>query len=421
MPADTLARQLMDRADELARSSEMPGGITRRYGTPQLAEVMDIADGWLREAGMTTERDAFGSLIGTYPAEEGSDETRPFVIGGHLDSVKDAGRYDGVLGVLSGLAVAQLLREEGRRLPFPVQVIAFADEEGLRFNSTLIASRAWAGLGIDAQLAYPDADGITLADAIRGFGGDPEFYRGNPTPQILGFLETHIEQGPVLEKEDLPVGIVSGIVGSARGEFTIWGVAGHAGTVPMAMRKDALAAAAEIVLAVERIGRETEGLVATVGELDVRPGATNVIPGEVRMTCEVRHASTEVYEGALSAIREWVVEICDARGVSFTFREIAGYEPTPMDEGLRTLLRQAVEAEGYRAIELASGAGHDAINVAKIAPAAMLFVRCRGGISHNPAESITIEDAEAAIRVMTGFMEGYRASSSPFTGDTKLG
>ncbi len=405
MPAETLARQLMDRADELARYSEMSGGITRRYGTPQLAEVMDIADSWFREAGMTTERDAFGSLIGTYAAEEGSDETRPFVIGGHLDSVKDAGRYDGILGVLSGLAIVQLLKEEGRRLPFPVQVIAFADEEGLRFNSTLIASRAWAGLGIDLQLAYPDTDGITLADAMRAFGGDPEFYRDNPTPEILGFLETHIEQGPVLEKEDLPVGIVSAIVGSARGEFTIRGVAGHAGTVPMALRKDALAAAAEVVLAVEKIGRSTEGLVATVGELDVRPGATNVIPGEVRMTCEVRHASSEVYDGALSAIRERVADICDARGLSFTFREIAGYEPTPMDEGLRASLRQSIEAEGYRAIELTSGAGHDAINVAKIAPAAMLFVRCKDGISHNPAESITTEDAEAAIRVMSRFLD----------------
>lgn len=405
MPADALARQLMDRADELSRYSEMQGGITRRYGTPQLAEVMDIADGWFREAGMTTERDAFGSLIGTYAAEEGSDESRPFVIGGHLDSVKDAGRYDGILGVLSGLAVIQLLNEEGRRLPFPVQLIAFADEEGLRFNSTLIASRAWAGLGIDAQLAYPDTDGMTLADAMRAFGGDPEFYRNNPTPEILGFLETHIEQGPVLEKEDLPVGIVSAIVGSARGEFTIRGVAGHAGTVPMALRKDALAAAAEVVLAVEKIGRETEGLVATVGELDVRPGATNVIPGEVRMTCEVRHASSDVYDGALSTIRERVEDICDTRGLSYTFREIAGYEPTPMDEGLRTSLRQAIEAEGYRAVELTSGAGHDAINVAKIAPASMLFVRCKGGVSHNPAESITAEDAEAAIRVMVRFMD----------------
>ncbi len=405
MSAETLARQLMDRADELARYSEMPNGITRRYGMPQLARVMDIADGWFREAGMSTERDPFGSLIGTYAAEEGSEETRPFVIGGHLDSVKDAGRYDGILGVLSGLAVVLLLEEEGRRLPFPVQVIAFADEEGLRFNSTLIASRAWAGLGIEPQLAYPDTDGVTLADAMRSFGGDPAFYRDNPTPEILGFIEAHIEQGPVLEEEELPVGVVSAIVGSARGEFTIRGVAGHAGTVPMAMRKDALAAAAEVVLAVEKIGRETEGLVATVGELDVRPGATNVIPGEVRMTCEVRHASSDVYDGALSAIRERVEAICDARGLSFTFREIAGYEPTPMDDGLRASLRQAIEAEGYRAIEMTSGAGHDAINVAKIAPASMLFVRCKGGVSHNPAESITVEDAQAAIRVMARLVD----------------
>lgn len=409
MSFETLAEQIMTRADELVPYSEMEGGIARRYGTPQLRTVMDIAAEWMRDAGMETTTDPFGSLIGTYAAEAGSPETRPFVIGGHLDSVRDAGRYDGIFGVLSGIAVVQHLHEAERRLPFPLQVIAFADEEGLRFNSTLIASRAWAGLPMEEQLAYTDTDGITLADAIRAFGGDPGAFTDHATPQILGFLETHIEQGPVLEREDLPVGLVTSIVGSERGEITITGTAGHAGTVPMAMRRDALATAAEVVLAVEEIGRETDGLVATVGELDVHPGATNVIPGKVRMTCEVRHASDETCSQAIASIRERVEEVCAQRGTSFSWRPIAGYRATPMDDRLQAQLASAIEAEGYRALSIPSGAGHDAINIAKIAPAAMLFVRCKDGISHNPAESITTADAEAAIRVMTRFIQAYTA------------
>ena len=409
MPADALAQQIMDRADELARFSEMPGGITRRYGTPPLAEVMDIAEAWFREAGMTTERDAFGSLIGTLPAEEGAEETRPFVIGGHLDSVRDAGRYDGTFGVLSGVAVVLLLKEEGRRFPFQLQVIAFADEEGLRY-STLLASRVWAGLPLDDRLSQEDEDGIPLSEAIRDFGGDPDALAVRETPGVLGFLETHIEQGPVLEREDLPVGVVSSIVGSERATITVTGMAGHAGTVPMAMRRDALTAASEIVLAVEAVARETEGLVATVGELTVKPGASNVIPGEVRMSCEVRHASIETCARALAEIRARADAICRERGSSLGWEDARGYLPTEMDARLRHLLSASIEAEGQRAISLVSGAGHDAVNISQIASVSMLFVRCKDGVSHHPAESIAVGDVEVAIRVMARFLEALAAS-----------
>lgn len=409
MPADTLARQIMDRADELARYSELEGGITRRYGTKPLAEVMDIVDGWFREGGMTTERDAFGNLIGTYAGEASSAGMRPFVISGHLDSVKDAGRYDGILGVLSGLAVVQLLGEEGRRLPFPLRVIAFADEEGVRY-STLLASRVWAGLPLDDRLAQKDEDGITLADAIRRFGGDPDALAVRESPDILGFLETHIEQGPVLEQEDLPVGVVSSIVGSERATVTVTGMAGHAGTVPMVMRRDALTAASEVVLAVEAVARETNGLVGTVGELSVKPGASNVIPGEVRLTCEVRHAAIETCAQALAGIRGRAEAICLERGTTLGWEEARGYLPTGMDARLQGLLAESIESEGFRPVSLVSGAGHDAVNISQIAPVSMLFVRCEGGISHNPAESIAGEDVEVAIRVMARFLEALAAA-----------
>lgn len=407
MPSTELAHQIMSRADELATFSEMEGGITRRYGTPPLEEVFAIVEGWMRDAGMQTARDPFRNLIGTYTAAPGSDETGPFVIGGHLDSVRDAGRYDGILGVLSGIAVVQWLHDEGRRLAFPLQVIAFADEEGLRY-STLLASRVWTGLPLDDRLEQNDEDGVPLSEAIRAFGGDPDALASREAPDILGFLETHIEQGPVLEQEDLPVGVVSSIVGSERASVTVTGMAGHAGTVPMTMRKDALAAAAEVVLAVEAVGRETEGLVATVGELDVRPGASNVIPGAVRLSCEVRHASNDTCVQSLAEIRARVEAICKRRGTTLGWELGAGYHATALDERLRAALRDAISAEGYRPIELSSGAGHDAVNIAQIAPVSMLFVRCKEGISHNPAESVTAGDVECAVRVMTRFLSAYR-------------
>jgi allantoate deiminase len=405
MAHEQLAKEIMARADELAQYSEMPDGICRRYGTSEMRAVLDRVREWMLAAGLEVTTDAFGSLVGTYAGEEGASEHRPFVVGGHLDSVRDAGRYDGILGVLTGLAVIEHLHRQNRRLPFPVRLIAFAEEEGLRFNSTLVGSRAWTGLPVAEQLAYTDEAGISLREAIRAFGGDPDSLGSGEHPAILGFLETHIEQGPVLEHEDLPVGVVTSIVGSDRAEIVITGMAGHAGTVPMALRRDALSAAAELVLEVERIGRETPGLVATVGELEVRPGATNVIPGAVRLTCEVRHASGEVCAPAIRAIRSYLATVCEKRGTSFAWRDIAGYAATPCDPELVRLLSAAVQAEGVRVLTLASGAGHDAVNIGQIAPVSMLFVRCKEGISHNPAESINVADVEVAIRVMLGFLD----------------
>lgn len=407
MPFPELAQTIMTRADALAAFSEMRGGICRRYGTPEMADAVEQTETWMREAGMETVVDAFGNLIGTLAAGEGSGEVPPFVIGGHLDSVRDAGRYDGILGVLTGIAVAEWLGEQQRRFPFPLQVIAFAEEEGLRYQS-LGASQAWAGLPLTQSLDDRDADGIPLREAILSAGGDPDSLSARQRPAIRGFLETHIEQGPVLEAKGLPVGIVSSIVGSERMNVTLEGMAGHAGTVPMAMRQDALAAAAELVLAIERIASATPDMVGTVGQLDVHPGASNVIPGKVQLTCEVRHPSIEACQRAIESIKREGEDMCLRRGITPTWQDVPGYTPTQCDPELINLLGEAIAGQQLPVLQLPSGAGHDAINISQIAPVAMLFVRCKDGISHNPAELIDVSDVEVAIRVMAAFLESIQ-------------
>ena len=405
-----LAHIIMSRADALAAFSEMDGGICRRFGTPEMSSASEQAATWMCEAGMRTAIDPFGNLVGILPAAEGSRETRPFVVGGHLDSVRDAGRYDGVLGVLTGIAVAEWLGQQPRRFPFPLQVIAFADEEGLRYQS-LGGSQAWAGLPMTQSLNDLDADGISLREAVQAAGGDPDALSARQRPDILGFLETHIEQGPVLQAKDLPVGVVSSIVGSERMNVTLDGMAGHAGTVPMTMRRDALTAAAEIVLAIERIASATPDMVGTVGQLDVHPGASNVIPGKVRLSCEVRHPSIEACQHAIAAIKREAEEIGVRRGVTPSWQDVPGYTPTQCDPALIDLLGEAIAAQGIPVLQLPSGAGHDAINVSQIAPVSMLFVRCKDGISHNPAELIDVSDVEVAIRVMAAFLDSVQDSS----------
>lgn len=403
---DEIAGTVMRRADALASFSSMEGGIYRPYGVPSLANAMDTVAGWMRDAGMETRRDAFGNLIGTYAGEV---KQPPFVLGGHLDSVRDAGRYDGVLGVLSGIAVVQSLVRDNVRLPFPVQVLAIADEEGARFQA-LIGSQAWIGAVAAKDLGYRGSDGTPLAEAIREFGGDPEAFPGE-RPEILGFLEAHIEQGPVLEVEDLPVGVVSSIVASARAGIRVRGMAGHAGTVPMSLRRDALAASAEIVLAVERVATGIDGMVGTVGQLDVSPGASNVVPGATRLSCEVRHPDPDTCKKAIRDIRGAAESICTRRGVTLDWRDSPGYAGTACDPELMRLLGESVVDSGLRMRHLPSGAGHDAVNIAKIAPVAMLFVRCEGGVSHNPAESVMEADVAVAIRVMRGFLERVASES----------
>jgi allantoate deiminase len=434
----------MARCDLLARFSEDDGRITRRYGTHALRAAQDTVAAWMTAAGMTVRRDPVGNLIGRYEGGQTDRRTdgqtgdgireltqssvlspqstpRPsarlpaypsLLLGGHLDTVRDAGKYDGTLGVLVGIACVERLRASAAA-PFAVEVVAFADEEGVRFHTAYLGSWAFAGTLDPALLARTDEDGVTLEEAIRSFGGDPAaaVAGGDGGDRPLGFVEVHIEQGPVLEAAGLPVGVVAAIAGQTRLALTFAGEAGHAGTVPMARRRDALCAAAEFVLAVERIGRTTDGLVATVGQLTAEPGASNVIPGNVRLTLDVRHADDAVRREAVDAILEQTRTIAQTRGVSLAFANRSDARAVTCDPALAARLEEAVSASGYPVRRLVSGAGHDAVALSARTPVAMLFVRCAGGVSHNPAESVTVEDVAAAIEVMDRLIATWSVGS----------
>ena len=397
------AKVVMERCDLLGQISEEEDLLVRPYGTEAMRRVNRLVAYWMRAAGMSTKQDAIGNLIGRY---EGTGE-ETLVLASHLDSVRDAGRYDGPLGVMVALACVERLHERGERLPFAVEVVGFADEEGLRFGTTYLGSSVYAGIFDEKLLGYTDPTGVTLADAVRDFGGDPGALAGagRDGGDLIGYCEVHMEQGPVLERLGEPVGIVTGITGESSVKIEFLGAAGHAGTVPMEGRKDALCAAAEFVLAVEETAREEPGMVATVGHLSVHPSAHNVIPGRVRLGLDLRHQEDPVRERALRKLRERATQTTAARGEECDWHVHQESRAAPTDPGLTALLERAVEELGYPIDRMPSGAGHDAAAVAAIAPIAMLFVRCHDGISHNPAESVQAEDAAVAVEVTSRFLE----------------
>lgn len=398
------ARAVLERCDILAAHSEEPDRLTRRYGTPPMAQVNDAVAGWMRAAGMTVRRDNIGNLIGRYEASEPGAGT--FLLGSHLDTVRDAGRYDGPLGVLVALAAVERLHARGQRLPFALELLAFADEEGVRYHSGYLGSSAYTGRLRADMLRAVDDDGIPLADAIRAFGGDPDALAGEARSpaDLLGYCEVHIEQGPVLEARDLPVGVASSIQGQSRMTVSFTGAAGHAGTVPVSMRRDALGAASEFVLAVEAEARGTDGLVATVGQLAVEPGASNVIPGRAVLSLDVRHPDDASREAACARLRERAEQIAQARRVMLDWQELGRSRSVTCDARLSALLARAIEESGYPTLTLPSGAGHDGVMLSRLTGIAMLFVRCKGGVSHNPAESVRQEDVAVAIEVLGRFL-----------------
>ena len=396
----TDAATVMQRCDVLAACTEEPGSITRPFASDAMRRAHQYVREWMREAGMAVTRDNIGNLRARY---EGTGKGT-LLLGSHLDSVRNAGRYDGPLGVMVAIAAVKRMHDAGRRLPFGLEVLAFADEEGLRFGSTYLGSRAVAGRLDGADLRRTDAGGVTMADAIRAFGGDPEKlgddrWRGD---RPLGYIEVHIEQGPVLEARGLPVGVVPAIAGQSRFEIAFTGEAGHAGTVPMDSRRDALTAAAEIVLAVEAAGATQEGLVATVGRLDVEPGAANVIPGKVFFTLDVRHPDDTVRRAACESLIARTRETARRRKLAVEVRATSERASVKCSPRLTALLKQAVAG---RTLEVPSGAGHDGVYMSEITDVAMLFVRCKGGISHNPAESVTTADVGVALDVLGRFLE----------------
>jgi allantoate deiminase len=348
--------RVLERCDRLGAVSEEPGRLTRRFGTAAMREANALVAGWMREAGLDTREDAVGNLLGR------RGDGPALMLGSHLDTVIDAGRYDGPLGVLVAIEAAE-------RVPRPLEVAAFADEEGVRFGTAYLGSSALTGRFDPEWLERRDADGVRLGDLVEPPGPARE--------DVLGYVEVHIEQGPVLERLGEPVGVVTAINGQSHAEVTFIGEAGHAGTVPPQDRRDALAAAAEWILAVEAAG-------GTVGRLDVEPNVRNVIPGRCTATLDLRGPDDATRRAAVAGLRARA-----GRGREVEWRDLADIPAVAMDERLSAAFGVATR--------LPSGAGHDAAMMASIAPAAMLFVRCAGGISHNPAEAVDEADVAVAI------------------------
>lgn len=401
---------ILEQAEVLGAITEEPGRVTRTYLTPQHRAAGSAIMGWMRAAGMDADFDALGNVVGRYAAA--SADAPVVITGSHMDSVVDAGKYDGVFGILTAIACVRDLHARGKRLPFTFEIVAFGDEEGVRFGVTLIGSKALGGNFDPAYLDKKDANGITLREAIRDFGGDPDAIgslKRDPN-KVAAFVESHIEQGPVLLNAGLPLGVVTSIAGGTRVRARVTGTAGHAGTVPMPGRHDALAAAAEMVLAIERHCVErADTLCGTVGKLAVQGGgAINVIPGAVEFNVDMRSGNDDTRRAALAEVEAECARIADRRGVELTWEAFFHVSAAPCDPRLQAQFAASIEAIGCAVRHLPSGAGHDAMEMAGIAPMAMLFVRCgNGGISHNPLETMTADDAEVATAVLLHFLEQF--------------
>lgn len=358
---------------------------------------------WMEAAGMSVRLDPAGNLVGRY---DGS-KNKSLILASHIDSVRDAGAYDGPLGVMLGIEVVAALHAQGQRLPFAIEVYAFGDEEGSRFPASMLCSRAVCGQVDRAVLDVADRDGIALGKALADFGLDIDTFldaRRDPS-ELIGYIEAHIEQGPVLEAGGLALGVVTAIACQRRYEVRVTGMAGHAGTNSMALRKDALTAAAEMALAIEAVGRSGAGdLVATVGRFNVAPNAPNVVPGEVVFTIDVRAGEEAPRNAAAAAILSRIDAIAAARGVTVEYHLIHDLPAAPCDPSMMDFLSQAVSEAGHAPRRIVSGAGHDAMAFAALTPTAMLFIRCKDGISHNPLEAVASDDAEAAFQALHGLV-----------------
>jgi allantoate deiminase len=391
------------RCDELgvAPYSDAPGLLFRAYLTPAFAAAQRAIAGWMQEAGMATRIDEAANLIGRY---EGTSDGPPLIIGSHIDSVRDGGNYDGPLGVMLGIECVAALHASGMRAPFPIEIYAFGDEEGSRFPASMLTSRAVAGTLDPAELEVEDRTGLSLDEALAPFELSTLSFAKAAHGPTLAYLEAHIEQGPVLESKGLAVGIVTGIASQLRYQLSVTGTAGHAGTTTMGLRKDALTAAAEMVLAAERIARDAASdVVATVGRLTIAPGAPNVIPGRADFTLDVRSLDPARRNAAAQAILAEFEAIAARRGTALATEQVNDFAASPCDPALMELLSASLGNQPE--FRLPSGAGHDAMTMAALCPTAMLFIRCKGGISHNPAEHVDPADAEIALRVMLGFIE----------------
>jgi allantoate deiminase len=388
------ANKVIQRCRDLARFTEEPGRITRTFLSPPMRGVHQLLGEWMQEAGLRVHVDAAGNLRGVRTRENAR-----LAIGSHLDTVPDAGAFDGILGVVIGVALAEAMPQAG------LEVIGFSEEEGVRFGIPFIGSRAVVGSLDESTLERG------MKEAIHAFGLNPaELPKARLSPDTAGYLEFHIEQGPVLEALDLPLGIVDAIVGQSRWNLTFKGQANHAGTTPMTLRRDALAAAAWWISRVESLAASHPGLTATVGWITVEPNATNVIAGSVRTSLDVRHACDETRDRAARAMLDAAGEICKKRGIALKSEQRLEQPAVEMDSNLRAALARATKSAGYPIHHMTSGAGHDAMILAPHIPSAMLFLRSPGGISHHPDESVLPEDVDAAIETGLKFIASLEAS-----------
>ncbi len=389
-----LAEEVIARCQKLASFSEDAGSTKRTFLSPPMHDCHREVSSWMKTLGMIVSVDAVGNLRGFYP---GTSPGAPRILmGSHLDTVPNAGAFDGILGVVLANGLVESLR--GSKLPFGIEVIGFSEEEGVRFGVPFIGSRALVGRVDEELLSRKDAQGISVRNAIQDFGLNPnEISKAALREDVLGFLEFHIEQGPVLESLGRPLGLVEAIVGQNRLEFTFSGQANHAGTTPMNLRHDALAAAAEWIVAVENLAQRSAGIVATVGFVEASPGATNVIAGEARATLDIRHTLDRVRTEALDELIRQAESIAARRGVTVQWRTLLAQNAVAMDPFLAEQIDHAIQKAGCAPHRMASGAGHDAMILAEKVPAAMIFLRTPGGISHDPAESVHLDDVAKAL------------------------
>ena len=396
-----LAAEALARADELAACTENPGILKRTFMSDPMREAHTLVRSWMENAGMQVRVDALGNLVGRLPGKG----PKIFLTGSHLDTVPDAGKYDGMLGVLVGIAAAQAIG--ANNLDFHFDTIGFSDEEGVRYKMPYLGSLAISGLFKEEYLSRVDEKGVTMADAIKNFGLNPADFKSAAYnfSEVKGFAEVHIEQGPVLEAQNLALGAVTGLVGQSRIKLFYRGLASHAGTTPMTGRRDAFAALAELSVFVEKYAHSIPHLVATIGMAQVRPGGANVIPGEVYFSLDIRHGEQAMLDEATSVILAQAEFIARHRNLKLEIETKEAQAVVKCDAALVDKMATAMEKHSHRNFRLASGAGHDTAILSKVTPTAMLFIRSPGGISHNPIETVNLDDVAVAIGVFVQFLK----------------
>jgi allantoate deiminase len=400
---DALGARAEAMVNALGAISAEPDRLVRLFLSPEHRRAADLVARWMREAGLDVSEDALGTVRGRL-----AGAGKRLLIGSHIDTVIDAGKYDGAFGVIAGILAAGHVAAKAKRLPFGIDVLAFGDEEGSRFPATLSSSSACAGIFREENLALADGNGVTLGDAIKAYGKSPADIPSAACREAAAYVEVHIEQGPVLETRNEPLGVVTAIIGQTYLNIEFLGQAGHAGTVPMGLRRDALAGAAEAMLLGETLARETKDeVVATVGRLSVAPGATNVIPANVVVIFDIRSGSETARAQLVETLKSGIRRIADRRHLGLTITSPREVATTPCHPAVQDALADAIRALGAEPLRLGSGAGHDGQAMAKLCPIGMLFVRCRGGVSHNPMEYANPRDLGLGVAALIGFIERF--------------